>query len=113
MSRMKMLPINSYKLRLVIAQKELSPSYISTQLGLNPNYLGTCFIRHSISVPVSYLLEQRFGLTYDQYKPDPEETPEKVEKPAESTDIREALEEFLRNHREDIKELIKEAFREM
>ena len=94
---MKQVRIDGQKLKKALQDAGVeSMTGLSIDMGLSHAYFSGSFNRNSIAVPILNQLTQRFGITYEDLKEDPE-IPEQIIVPEQITifDLEELKEEKL------------------
>lgn len=120
-----MLPIDEKKLKPLINQTGYGITAVSKMVHKAKSYLSECCNKGRIQAGVAELLQIKFGIAYDDYKPDPMYP---VQEPAEVTKVPEVtswdgLSEIIqssiqssiwsvfRDHREELEDMMTSAFK--
>jgi len=69
MSRNKQYPIDPDKLRKLFKRSKLAVDRVSEEMGYASTYFYNSFKRKSISSQAKELLNMKYGIEYDEYKP--------------------------------------------
>lgn len=69
MSRNKQYPIDPDKLRRLFKRSKLAADSVSEEMGYASTYFYNSFKRKTISSQAKELLNMKYGIEYDEYKP--------------------------------------------
>lgn len=80
-----LMEINGLKLENAITSRGMTLPYVSLELGFSKWFLNNCKSRGSMNKAGVVGLQNRFGIAYDEYKPDePPEIVKELEAPPET-----------------------------
>lgn len=70
MSKIRMAAIDPAKLQKILAERGISPSKASKEIGFNPDYISSSLFKGCISKIAIASLELRYGIKYEDFCPE-------------------------------------------
>lgn len=86
MSKAKSMPIDGGKLRGIIQSKGYYAMDMSLEMGYGISTLSQAIRRGNITYAMAYMLESKYGIKYEDYKPEEKKEPA-TEKPTTETEV--------------------------